>query len=238
MQRDIQDFFGKQLRVSLNTSTFKFEKIDERVFKDYLGGVGYATKVLYEELDKGIDPLSSENKIIFATGPLTSYNLPGGGSIEICFKSPLTNAWGEARCGGNFGPDLKKAGYNCIVFEGKAPKPVYLLINNDQIEFKDGSHLLGKMVSEKVKIIRKEVKDDSISIMCIGIAGENLVKMSSVMFEGRAAGRYGAGAVMGSKNLIAVAVKGSRKFESQNPLAFNEAIRDVRNVIKESEVAE
>jgi len=128
-----QNHESNQLRISLNDSSFKCEKIAENVLKDYLGGVGYAAKVLYEELDKGIDPLGPANKIIFATGPLTSYRVPSGGSIEICFKSPLTNAWGEARCGGNFGPDLKKAGYDCIIFEGKASKPVYLFINDDQI---------------------------------------------------------------------------------------------------------
>lgn len=233
----ISNHASKQLRISLNDYSFKFEKIDLKVLTDYLGGVGYGSKVLYEELNAGIDPLSPENKIIFATGPLTSYQVPGGGSIEICFKSPLTNAWGESRCGGNFGPELKKAGYDYLVFEGKATKPVYLFINDDEVEFKNASHLLGKMVSEKIRMIREELKDDDISVMCIGIAGEKLVNIATIMCEARAAGRCGAGAVMGSKNLIAVAVKGSGKVEAIKPDAFNVALKEARKVIKESETA-
>lgn len=237
MKKDIKGYSGKQLRILLDDKSYKVEKIDTQVLKDYLGGVGYGAKILYEELDKGIDPLGPDNKIIFATGPLTSYRVPGGGSIEICFKSPLTNAWSEARCGGNFGPDLKKAGYDFVIFEGKSLKPVYLFINDDKIEFRDAYHLLGKMVTEKTKMIREELEDKDISVMCIGIAGENLVNIASIMFEARAAGRCGAGAVMGSKNLIAVAVKGTNKIEPENPDDFKDALKEARNVIKESEVA-
>ena len=232
------EYSEKQLRISLNDFCYQTEKIDGKILQEFLGGVGYAAKVLYDELDKGIDPLSPDNKLVFATGPLTSYRVPGGGSIEICYKSPLTNAWGEARCGGNFGPDLKKAGYDFIIFEGKASKPIYLFINNGQINFKDAKHLLGKMVSEKTKIIRKELRDDSISVMCIGIAGEKLVHIASVMFEGRSAGRCGAGAVMGSKNLIAVAVKGSARLEVKNPNELKAVLKDVKDVLKESEIAQ
>ena len=237
MPEKVKGYVGKQLRISLNDKSYKIEKINTQVLKDYLGGVGYSAKILYEELDKGIDPLSPDNKIIFATGPLTSYRVPGGGSIEVCFKSPLTKAWGEARCGGNFGPDMKKAGYDFLIIEDKAIEPVYLLIDDNRIEFKDASHLLGKTVSEKTSMIREELDDNDISVMCIGIAGENLVNIATVMFEGRAAGRCGAGAVMGSKNLIAIAVKGSGKIEPENPDDYNIALKEVRNVVKNSELA-
>ena len=237
MPEKIKGYIGKQLRISLNDRSYKTEKIDTQVLKDYLGGVGYAAKILYEEIDKGIDPLSPDNKIIFATGPLTSYRVPGGGSIEICFKSPLTKAWGEARCGGNFGPDMKKAGYDFLIIEDKATEPVYLLIDDNRILFKDASHLLRKTVSEKTRMIREELEDNDISIMCIGIAGENLVNIATVMFEGRAAGRCGGGAVMGSKNLVAVAVKGSGKIEAENPDDYNIALKEVRNIVKNSEIA-
>ena len=230
-------YIGKQLRISLNDKSYKTEKIDTQVLKDYLGGVGYAAKILYEELDKGIDPLSPDNKIIFATGPLTSYKVPGGGSIEVCFKSPLTKAWGEARCGGNFGPDMKKAGYDFLIIEDKAIEPVYLFIDDSRIEFKDAGHLLGKTVSEKTRMIHEELENNDISIMCIGIAGENLVNIATVMFEGRAAGRCGGGAVMGSKNLIAIALKGSGKIEPENPDDYNIALKEIRNVVKKSEIA-
>lgn len=237
MSERIKGYMGKQLRISLKDKSYKTEKIDTQVLKDYLGGVGYAAKILYEELEKGIDPLSPDNKIIFATGPLTSYRVPGGGSIEICFKSPLTMAWGEARCGGNFGPDMKKAGYDFLIIEDKATEPIYLFIDNSRIEFKDASHLLGKRISEKTRIIREELNDNDISVMCIGIAGENLVNIATVMFGGRAAGRCGAGAIMGSKNLIAIAVKGSGKIEPENPDDYNMALKEVRNVVKNSEIA-
>ncbi len=237
MPEKIKGYKGKQLRISLKDKSYKAEKIDTQILKDYLGGVGYAAKILFEELDKGIDPLSPDNKIIFATGPLTSYKVPGGGSIEVCFKSPLTKAWGEARCGGNFGPDMKKAGYDFLIIEDRATEPVYLLIDDNRILFKDASHLLRKTVSEKTRIMREELNDNDISIMCIGIAGENLVNIATVMFEGRAAGRCGAGAVMGSKNLVAIAVKGSGKIEPENPDDYNIALKEIRNVVKNSEIA-
>lgn len=232
---NILNYFSNQLRISLSDNSVKCERVSEKLFEDYLGGVGYAAKVLYEELEPGINPLGRENKIIFATGPLTSYQVPGGGSIEICFKSPLTNGWGEARCGGNFGPDLKRAGYDYIIFEGKSPNPVYIYINDDKIEFKDASHLMGRMVSEKIKIIRKELNEGNISIMSIGVAGENLVKFATVMNEERAAGRCGGGAVMGSKNLIAVAVKGSGKQEAMGSDNFKEALKDIVKVLRNNE---
>ena len=237
MPERIKGYMGKQLRISLNDKSYKTEKINTQVLKDYLGGVGYSAKILYEELEKGTNPLGPKNKLIFATGPLTSYRVPGGGSIEVCFKSPLTMAWGEARCGGNFGPDMKKSGYDFLIIEDKATEPVYLLIDDNRVEFKDASHLLGKTVSEKTRIMREELNDNDISIMCIGIAGENLVNIATVMFEGRAAGRCGAGAVMGSKNLIAIAVKGSGKIEPENPDDYNIALKEVRNVVKNSEIA-
>jgi len=230
-------YIGKQLRISLNDKTCKGDKIDTGVLKDYLGGVGYSAKILYEELEPGIDPLSPETKIIFAIGPLTSYRTPGGGSIEICFKSPLTQGWGEARCGGDFGPDMKRAGYDFFIIEDKAIEPLYLFITDDHIEFKDASHLSGKTVSEKTRMIREELNDKDISVMSIGIAGENLVNIASVMCEGRAAGRGGAGAVMGSKNLLAIAVKGSGKVEPQDPKRFSLALQTARQVIKDSDIA-
>ncbi len=226
-----------QLRVSLNDQTYKVENIKESILKDYLGGVGYAAKLLYDELEPKIDPLSEKNKIIFAVGPLTSYQIPGGGSVEICFKSPLTNAWGEARCGGDFGPELKKAGYECLILEGKSSKPVYLVIDDENVYFRDASHLTGKMVSEKTRIILNELNDTNFSVMTIGIAGENLVRIAAVMLEGRAAGRCGAGAVMGAKNILAVAVKGTKKIIPQNKEEYNAALKEARQIIKDSDTA-
>lgn len=235
MLKKVIGYAGKQLRISLNDKSYKVEKIDIQVLRDYLGGAGYAARVLYDEIPKNTHPLLPENKLMFTTSPLTTNRIPGGGSIMLCFKSPLTNAWGESRCGGNFGPDLKKAGYDFLIIEGKSKKPVYLVINDDNIEFRSAIELMGKTVSKKLKIIRKELSDPKISVMCIGPAGEKLVKIATVMFEHRAAGRCGAGAVMGSKNLIGIAVKGSHKTPIAQPEKLTETIKTCLKILRESD---
>jgi aldehyde:ferredoxin oxidoreductase len=227
-------YAGKQLRVLLEKKETRTEDLDPAVVRKYLGGVGYAAKSLYDELQEGTDPLGPDNRIVFATSPLTRHDAPGGGSILLCCKSPLTNTWGESRCGGNFGPELRKAGYDFIVVEGKAKEPVYLVIRDENVEFRPARHLLGKIVSEKTKIIREELADPEISVMCIGPGGENMVRYATVMSEARAAGRCGIGAVMGSKNLLAVAVKGSGRVEAAHPEEFKNATREAMRVIREN----
>jgi aldehyde:ferredoxin oxidoreductase len=235
MSEDVKGYAGKQLRILLDDKSYKVEKIDSKVLRDYLGGAGYAARVLYDEIPKGINPLSPENKLIFATSPLTSNRIPGGGSIMLCFKSPLTNAWGESRCGGDFGFDLKKAGYDFLIIEGKSKEPVYMVINDDKIEFRSAMQLIGKSVSEKISIIREELAEPKISLMCIGPAGEKLVKIATVMFEHRAAGRGGGGAVMGSKNLIGIAVKGSHQAPIAQPEKLKETIKKCLKILRENE---
>jgi aldehyde:ferredoxin oxidoreductase len=213
------------------------EEIKSAVLKKYLGGVGYGARVLYDEIEKGIDPLSPDNKIIFATSPLTANNIPGGGSIMLCFKSPLTHIWGESRCGGDFGPDMRRAGFDALIIEGRAPEPVFLVIHDDDVSLRPAGHMVGEKVTAKIAIIRDELNDRKISVMCIGPAGEKLVKIATVMCEHRAAGRCGAGAVMGSKNLMAIAVKGSRQAKVANPKKMKTAIKSAMNIIRESETA-
>jgi aldehyde:ferredoxin oxidoreductase len=237
MGEDICGYFGKQLRISLDTGEASTEEIDPEVLKEYLGGVGYGARVLYDEIEKGIDPLSPDNKIIFATSPLTANNIPGGGSIMLCFKSPLTRVWGESRCGGDIGPDLRRAGFDALIIEGKAAEPVFLAINDDDVSLRPAGHMVGKKVTEKTAIIRDALNDPKISVMCIGPAGEKLVKIATVMLEHRAAGRCGAGAVMGSKNLMGIAVKGSRQAKVANPDKMKTAIKNAMNIIRESETA-
>ncbi len=226
--------YGKQLRIFLNNKETRVEELDEKIMRDFLGGVGYGARVLYDELEKGIDPLGEDNKLLFATGPLTGNNMPGGGSIEICFKSPLTGGWGESRSGGNFGPDLRKTGFDFVIFEGKSEKPVYLYITDETVEFRAAEHLLGLTIEEKTGKIKEELADPRISTMCIGPAGEKQVLYSTIMCEGRAAGRAGAGAVMGSKNLLAIAVRGNKKVEITEPERFSSAVRSTMKVIRES----
>ena len=234
---NLYGYFGKQLRVSLDSKEIIKENIDTSILRKYLGGAGYAARVLYDEIPKGINPLFPENKLMFITGPLTANRIPGGGSIMLCFKSPLTNTWGESRCGGDFGPNLKSAGYDALIIEGKSDHPVFLVIDDDHVFIRSAKHLIGKKITEKVQIIRDELKDPKISVMCIGPAGENLVKIANVMFEHRAAGRGGGGAVMGSKNLIGIAVKGSHKTPIAQPEKLTEEIKICLKILRENDIA-
>lgn len=237
MDKPTYGYAGKQLRISLNNRKVTVENIDPKVLRKYLGGAGYGARILYDELKKGIDPLSKANKLIFATGPLSLNRIPGGGSVMVCFKSPLTNAWSESRCGTDFGPNLKRAGYDAVIIEDRSEKPVYIVINDEDIEIKPAEHLTGKPISEKIKMIRDELDDQKISVMCIGIAGEKLVKIAVAMSDQRAAGRCGVGAVMGSKNLIGIAVKGSKKVSVAQPEKLKEAIKKAMKIVRENEIA-
>ena len=233
----VNGYAGKLLRISLDERKVREETINFDELKKYLGGVGYGAKLLYDELKQGIDPLDSNNKMIFATSPLTINAIPGGGSIELCFKSPLTNGWGESRCGGDFGPELRKAGFDFMIIEGKAEQPVYLIVNDGKASIQSAESLKGRKVTKKIEIIEKELASKDYKIMCIGPGGENLVKYATVMFGGRAAGRSGAGAVMGSKNLMAIAVKGSGKFKPIHPEKFKAVLKTMRQVLKNSDIA-
>ncbi len=229
----LNGYAGSQLRISLGDQGAAAERLDPANLRDYLGGVGYAARLLYDELSGGMDPLSPEAKVVFATSPLSRHEVPGGGSVLICFKSPLTDAWGEARCGGDFGPEMRKAGYDFFIIEGQAEKPVYVMVRDDDVQFRPAQHLVGTTVAERTKIIREEAGDPDLEVMCIGPGGENLVRYATVMYEGRAAGRCGGGAVLGSKNLLGIAVSGSKKVETAHPEAFRSAAREAMRVLRE-----
>jgi aldehyde:ferredoxin oxidoreductase len=218
-------YTGRQLRVQLGEACSRVEPLNRDALQKYLGGTGYACKLLYDELPPGVDPLGPLNKLVFATGPLCSNAVPGGGSVELCFKSPLTGGWGESRAGSDFGPDLRRAGYDHVIIEGRAEQPVYLVIQDDAVAFRPAAHLAGKTVGEKLGIIAGELPEGRFTIGAIGPAGEHLVKYASVMFGDRAAGRGGAGAVMGAKNLLAIAVSGSGKIEPGDAEALKAALR-------------
>ncbi|RDE15987.1 MAG: hypothetical protein C4K48_02520 [Candidatus Thorarchaeota archaeon] len=207
-------YMGKILRINLATSRITEEFPDEETLRKYLGGAGLATKILLDETKKGIDPLGPENKLIFMTGPLTGTNSPSTGRYSVVTKSPLTNGWGQANSAGFWGRDFKRSGFDGIIFEGKAPRPVYLLTEDGKARLLDASKIWGKNTSETTRILR-EKHGSKFNVACIGIAGENLVKYAAIMNDcdeenwGRAAGRCGVGAVMGSKNLKAIASKGT-----------------------------
>ncbi|MBN1687242.1 MAG: hypothetical protein JW852_11340, partial [Spirochaetales bacterium] len=218
-------YAGKLLRVDLTTENIGVEEIDTEVLRQYLGGVGYAARLLYDELEAGIDPLGPQNKLIFATGPLTGTLAPGSGFAEVCFKSPLTGIWGESKCGGEWGGSLRKAGYDFLVVEGSAKEPKYIVIENDEVAILPAEHLKGRTTSEKDRLIADGLGDEAFQNVVIGPAGENLVRFANIMLEGRSFGRCGAGAVMGSKNLLAIAVKGDGAIPVAREEEFRKAAR-------------
>ncbi|MFW9915038.1 MAG: aldehyde ferredoxin oxidoreductase family protein [Candidatus Thorarchaeota archaeon] len=223
-------FMGKILRVNLSEATITEEVPDESDMKNFLGGSGLATKYLFDEVKKGIDPLGPENKLIFMTGPLTATPSPSTGRYSVLAKSPLTGFWGQANSGGFWGRDFKKGGFDGIIFEGVSPKPVYLITDDGKVELRDASHLWGKNTSETTRMIKEELGED-FNVACIGIGGENLVKFAAVMNDcnqpnwGRAAGRCGLGAVMGSKHLKAIASRGTQKIHVADPEGYREEAR-------------
>ncbi|MGC8562196.1 MAG: aldehyde ferredoxin oxidoreductase family protein [Thermoplasmata archaeon] len=223
----IYGYAGNILRINLSNGGIKKEQLRESDARNFLGGSALAAKIMIEEIPKGADPFSEQNKLIFATGPFVGTSAPGSGSINVSFKSPSTGIFADSRAGSDFGTLLKRAGYDILIVEGKAKAPVYISIDEDNIQIKDASEIKGLSTSEKNKYLKeKEGKDYEIA--CVGPAGENLVLFSVIMFDGdRAAGRSGGGAVMGSKNLYAIAVRGKKRIEIFNREEFTKTARDL-----------
>ena len=204
-------YAGKILRINLTTGEIRKEDLPENLARKFIGGRGLASKILFDELDPKVDPLSPDNKIIFATGPLTGTPAPTGGRYMVVTKGPLTGTIASSNSGGFWGAELKMAGYDMIIVEGKAEKPVYISIMEDDVKIKDASHLWGLNTHETTDKLLEEFGDEKAKVACIGPAGENLVKFACVINDKhRAAGRTGVGAVMGSKNLKAIVVRGKK----------------------------
>jgi aldehyde:ferredoxin oxidoreductase len=200
----------------------------------FLGGRVLGDIYMYNELSPGIDPLSPANKLFFGTGPLTGTNVPGSSRYIIHTKSPLTGLYLNGLAGGYFGPELRKTGNDMLVIEGKAERPVYLSITSDNVEVKDASRYWGMTTIDFQEFIKDELGDSKVRIACIGPAGENLALYAAVISERRAVGRGGAGAVMGSKNLKAVVVKGTGQITVAEPEAFRTFEKSAANSIKNS----
>lgn len=227
-------FTGKILRVNLSTEEIKVESFDEFFYRKYFGGRALALYFLIKELKPKINPLSPENKLIFATGVATGIPLPGMNRYSVAAKSPLTNTYGEAEAGGFFGPELKFAGFDAIIVEGKSNKPVYLWIHDEEVELKNASQIWGLKTKETTEKIRKELGDPRIKVAAIGPAGEKLVRFANIIHDMKYAnGRCGLGAVMGSKNLKAVAVRGSNKLKFFNEEKIAELAKWASKAIKE-----
>ena len=227
---------GKMLRVDLTSKTCKEEEIDKETARMFLGGRGLGVKILYDELQANVDPLSQQNIIVVATGPLTGTKSASSGRHIVVSKSPATGGLTFASAGGTWATEFKKCGYDAIVVKGKAENPTYILINDENVEFRDAGKFWGKLVSEVDDGIRAET-DEEAKVLQIGIAGEKRSRMAAVINEKyRAAGRTGLGAVFGSKNLKAIVVKGTKDVEVAKPIAFRRAADKVLKLISENDV--
>ena len=220
--------FGKLLRVDLSSKKISEISIEDNVVRNFLGAKGVGAYLLYTMLDSHTDPLSPDNLLMFLNGPLTGTSFPTSGRTTVVTKSPLTGLFLDSHAGGFFGPELKKTGYDGIVLKGASEKHVYLWINDGKVEIRDATHLWGLPVSETVKKIREDT-DEKAHVVSIGPAGENLVKFASITIDKDSdpwragiAARGGPGAVMGSKKLKAIAVKGSGKVKVYDEEKFKE----------------
>lgn len=220
-------YIGKLLRVNLSSQDVQINDLNEEDIRKFIGGVGLATKIIYEEVSPETLAFDSENKLILMTGPLTGTFVPGTGRYVVCAKSPSTNAWGEAHAGGFWARELKRTGYDGVIIEGKSEKPVYLWISNGEVEINNADSLWGMGCLETEESLRKELGKD-VKVASIGPAGEKLVRFASILNdEGRAAGRCGMGAVMGSKLLKAIAVRGTNEIQIYDPNRIKKYIRRI-----------
>jgi len=227
-------FMGQLLRVNLTDQRITIEGLNEQWAKEFLGGAGLATKYFYKEVPAGVDPLGPENKLIFMTGPLTGTASASASRYSIVAKSPQTGLWGQSNSGGNFGPALKKSGFDGILFEGISSTPVTLQIIDGKAELLDASHLWGKTVPETDDFLQENASQ-KLTIAAIGPAGENLVTYAAIMNnKHRAAGRCGLGAVMGSKKLKAIACAGSQSIQLANKAGFQAAASRQFDLVDES----
>ncbi|UZD55861.1 aldehyde ferredoxin oxidoreductase family protein [Caldimonas aquatica] len=229
---------GKILRVNLTTGEVRSEPLNMDWARAYLGSRGLATKYLTSEIDPTVDPLSPANKIIWATGPLTGTMASTGGRYTVVTKGPLTGAIACSNSGGYWGAELKMAGWDMIIFEGRSPRPVYLYVENDRAELRDAAHLWGKSVWHTEATLKAQHQDPLIRVSSIGTAGENGVLFAAVVNDlHRAAGRSGVGAVMGSKNLKAIAVRGTLGVGNiADPKAFLQITAEKKKVLADNAV--
>lgn len=229
-------YTGKILRVNLSDQTFLLEDLALEMAHDYIGGAGFCIKYLFDEVKKGTDPLGPDNKLFFAPGPFSGTTVPCASRMAVAARSPLTGAVGMALSGGYFPVEMKFAGYDMLIIEGKAEKPVYLWINEGEIKFRDAKKLWGMQTSDCQQTIKNDLHDQNVRIACIGPAGENQVRVAAIINELRAFGRKGLGAVMGSKNLKAIAIRGSGKIDVADKEKLKVARGAFTKAMKESPV--
>ncbi len=227
-------YLGKLLRVDLNQSRLWDEALNEDYARNYVGGSGLAARYLYDMLDANTDPLGPENPLFFLTGPLVGTSMTSAGRYSVCARSPLTGIWGEANSGGFFGPELRYAGYDGVLITGKAEQPVWLSIVDGQAALHTAGDLWGSDIYATQTRLREALGDPKVRVACIGLAGENLVKLAGIANDhGRFAARTGLGAVMGSKNLKAIAARGTGKVPLYAPEEFRAVTNQILALYKE-----
>jgi aldehyde:ferredoxin oxidoreductase len=230
---------GKILRVDLGDESFRVERLPSEWIRGYIGGDGFGARILYEEVGPETDPLGSANKLIIGTGPITGTLWPMSGRTVFISKAPLTGIWGESHVGGFLGPELKYAGYDLLVVEGKAEKPVYINIEDSDLEIREAGDLWGTTTKETTERIKRLNMDPDYQVAAIGPAGERLVRFSSIILNhARAAGRTGMGAVLGSKNVKAVAIRGHGAVEVHDHEAFYELAKKAHMRVRENPQAQ
>jgi aldehyde:ferredoxin oxidoreductase len=231
----VSGYTGKLGFVDLSSGEIHQERIDDSLAHEFIGGYGLGVRILFERQQKGVDPLGPENTLGFTTGPLTGTGVPTGSRYMVVCKSPLTVGWGDANAGGYFGSELKAAGWDAIFVTGISSSHVYLMVSENRIEIKDASHLWGKDTIDTEDTIRSDAADPKIRIASIGPASEGLSLISGIISDkGRAAGRSGVGAVMGSKRLKAVAVRGNQKVPVADKAAIDRLRKDFVKDLRDS----
>jgi len=230
-------YCGKILRINLTTGEIKKEDLDSGLAKKFIGGRGLATYFLSREIDPTIEPFSPANKLLFATGPLTGSSAPTAGRYMVVTKSPLSGTVACSNSGGFWGAELKRAGYDLIIIEGKSEKPCYISIKDDVVEIRNARQYWGKLVCETTDLLIEQSQDAKVRVLTIGPAGEKLSLLASIMNDKfRAAGRSGVGAVMGSKNLKAIVARGTGKVQPADAKQTKQVLTAIRKKIKENEV--
>jgi aldehyde:ferredoxin oxidoreductase len=233
---ELGGYAGKTLRIDLTSRDFKVRELDKETAARFLGGRGFNSKTLYDEVGPHTDPLGPENRLMFATGPLVGTMFPTASRFNISAKSPQTGILGDTNAGGHFAPEMKFAGYDQIILEGRSREPVYVFVNDGEVEFKDAAHLWGRDVYQADDIIKADLGDRGVQTAIAGPAAENGVRFAGVFANlMRAASRTGMGTVMASKNVKALAVRGTGSIEVADPKQFERLVEEIEEEIYDHE---
>lgn len=229
----------KLLVLDLTEKSFQVEDIDPVFARDYIGGSGLAARLLFDRIKLETDPLGPENPLMFMTGPMVGTSMPSAGRCTVSARSPLTGFWGESNTGGFIGPELRFAGFDGVLINGKSEEPCWISVVDGEVQFHNAVSLWGQDTYQTQETIREILGDPKVRVACIGPAGERLVKMAAIVNDhGRAAGRTGMGAVMGSKNLKALAFRGSGKVPLADPESYKKVVSEIQVTVKEDIAAQ